>query len=136
MKKAVAFFMVGVFLAASLFVSPASALPPFKKAFEDKYVTNSSSTDFQAAFKTASCNTCHVKGKEKTARNAYGKYPVFPHKQQRRGDSKLSGFSERTAFAAEQLFCQPTVPQRHVVKAAEHRIDCAVLGMKASALDC
>ncbi|HEV2972626.1 MAG TPA: hypothetical protein VGY55_21850 [Pirellulales bacterium] len=72
MKKAVALSLVGVFLGASLFVSPASALPPFKKAFEDKYVTNSSSEGFKDAFKAASCNTCHVKGKDKKSRNAYG----------------------------------------------------------------
>ena len=71
MKKVVVLSIVGVFVAASLFVSPASALPQFKKAFEEKYVANGNA-DLQAAFKAASCNTCHVKGKDKKVRNEYG----------------------------------------------------------------
>lgn len=53
--------------------SPALALPDFKKAFEQKYVKPAGNPAFEAAFKTASCNTCHVKGKKKNVRNAYGK---------------------------------------------------------------
>jgi hypothetical protein len=72
MRKAVALALVAAYVAANLLVSPASALPQFKKAFEDKYVANSTSDDFKAAEKTASCNVCHVKGKDKKVRNAYG----------------------------------------------------------------
>jgi hypothetical protein len=50
-----------------------SAMPPFRKAFEDKYVKESSNADFQAAFKKSLCNTCHVQGKPKTENNVYGK---------------------------------------------------------------
>jgi hypothetical protein len=50
----------------------AKALAPFKKAFQEKYVDGSDSDDLKAAFKKASCNTCHVKGKKKDERNPYG----------------------------------------------------------------
>ena len=56
---------------ASLTTS-AHALAPFKKSFQKKYVAPSDNADLAAAFKKASCNTCHVKGKKKTERNAYG----------------------------------------------------------------
>jgi hypothetical protein len=73
MRKAVALALVVVYVAGNLLVSPASALPQFKKAFEEKYVTNSSSDEFKAAFKAAGCNVCHVKGAmDKKSRNAYG----------------------------------------------------------------
>ena len=73
MRKAVALALVAAYVAANLLVSPASALPQFKKAFEDKYVANSTSDDFKAAEKAAGCNVCHVKGaKDKKSRNAYG----------------------------------------------------------------
>jgi hypothetical protein len=53
---------------------PANALTEFRKAFEDKYAKNNpdSNEDFKKAVKTASCNVCHVKGKKKEERNAYG----------------------------------------------------------------
>ncbi len=73
MKKAVTLSLVALLLGASVFTSPANALPDFKKAFEAKYVTNSSSEAFKDAFKAAGCNVCHVKGNmDKKARNAYG----------------------------------------------------------------
>jgi hypothetical protein len=73
MKKVVTFSMVGLFLASSLFVSSAKALPDFKKAFEAKYVTNSSDEGFKDAFKATGCNVCHVKGNnDKKVRNPYG----------------------------------------------------------------
>jgi hypothetical protein len=73
MKKAVTLSMVALFLAGSVFTSPASALPDFKKAFEARYVTNSDNEQFKEAFKTAGCNVCHVKGNiDRKARNPYG----------------------------------------------------------------
>ena len=49
-----------------------SALSPFKKAFDEKYVKSSENDALKAAFKTASCNTCHVKGKKKDWLNGFG----------------------------------------------------------------
>jgi hypothetical protein len=73
MRKAVALALVAVYVAANLLVSPASALPDFKKAFEKRYATDSGSDEFKAAVKAAGCNVCHVKGApNKKARNAYG----------------------------------------------------------------
>lgn len=51
----------------------ASALPPFKKAFAEKYAAKHKSKEFQAAVKKASCNACHVKGAKKDVQNEYGK---------------------------------------------------------------
>lgn len=49
-----------------------SAFPPFKAAFQKKYV-DSNTEAFQAAFKAEGCNVCHVKGeKDKKKRNPYG----------------------------------------------------------------
>jgi uncharacterized protein YecT (DUF1311 family) len=72
MKKVLIASMAAMFLGSSLFVSPAKALPDFKKAFEAKYVSSSNSDDLKEAFKTAGCNVCHVKDKDKKFRNAYG----------------------------------------------------------------
>ncbi|MCA9189029.1 MAG: hypothetical protein R3E01_28060 [Pirellulaceae bacterium] len=53
--------------------SSASALAPFRKAFDDKYVKDSGDDAFKEAFKKEGCNTCHVKGKsDKKLRNDYG----------------------------------------------------------------
>ena len=63
---------LGAAVAVSAFSSNALALPEFKKAFEEKYVKKSKNAQFKADFKKAGCNTCHVKGKKKVMRNAYG----------------------------------------------------------------
>lgn len=60
--------VVSLFLVAG----KAQALPEFKVAFEKTYVATSGSAEFKAAAKKASCNICHVKGKEKDVRNVYG----------------------------------------------------------------
>jgi len=60
------------FLTVCFIVGTADALSPFKGAFDKKYVAESKNDDFKAAFKTRSCNVCHVKGEKKTVRNAYG----------------------------------------------------------------
>lgn len=67
--------VVGIcLLAAWLLTAGASfAFPPFKEAFQKKYVDGSNSEAFKAAFKAEGCNVCHVKGeKDKKKRNAYG----------------------------------------------------------------
>ena len=51
----------------------AHALPPFKKAFSEKYASKHKSKEFQSAVKKASCNVCHVKGAKKNVQNEYGK---------------------------------------------------------------
>jgi len=59
-------------LAVVLSGAAAYAFPPFKAAFEEKYV-KSGSPELQIAFKEAGCNTCHVKGAEsKKDKNPYG----------------------------------------------------------------
>ncbi len=70
MKKAIALVALAGFAASSIWVSSAQALPPFKNAFQQKYVN--ANPALKQAFNTASCNTCHVAGKPKTERNEYG----------------------------------------------------------------
>ncbi len=67
MKKIVAMLLIAGFVATTLLGSSASALPPFKKAFEEKYPA------LKADAEKAGCNICHVKGaKSKKDKNAYG----------------------------------------------------------------
>jgi hypothetical protein len=54
------------------FTETASAMPPFRKAFEDKYIQGKADPAFEAAYKKALCNLCHVQGKPKTENNLYG----------------------------------------------------------------
>jgi hypothetical protein len=72
--KTVGALLLGGFVALSFWASQVHAFPPFKKAFEKKYVAESTNDDFKDAEKAAGCSVCHVKGaKDKSARNAYGK---------------------------------------------------------------
>lgn len=70
--KPLACFSLAFFVVLGLMTPPASALTQFRKAFEEKYVAKSDNDDFKAAFKKATCNTCHVKGEKKDVRNKYG----------------------------------------------------------------
>jgi hypothetical protein len=58
-------------------ISPVRAMPPFKVAFDNKYVKESDSEDFKKLAKKESCNVCHLKGKKKEKGadhlNSYGK---------------------------------------------------------------
>jgi hypothetical protein len=73
MKKAVVLMLLGGIGAWAVLASSASALPPFKKAWEDKYGSNY--TDLAGSEKAVGggCNVCHVKGADKKQRNDYGK---------------------------------------------------------------
>jgi len=64
--------LLGVATVAAFSATPAFALPSFKKLFDQAYVAESGDAAFQEAFKKAGCNACHVKGKPKSMRNAYG----------------------------------------------------------------
>lgn len=67
--------IVGVATLATVRVETARAMPPFKKAFDAKYVKPDSANDKEKALaadvKKVNCNVCH-KGKSKKMRNAYG----------------------------------------------------------------
>ena len=71
MKKSM-LLALACLLGLALAAPPARALAPFKKAFQDKYVNKSDKEELKAAFKKAGCNTCHIRGEEKSKRNAYG----------------------------------------------------------------
>lgn len=54
------------------FATEASAIPKFRKAFEEKYIKSGDHPELAPAFKEAACNLCHVKGKPKSVHNSYG----------------------------------------------------------------
>ena len=70
MKK-LGLMMVCAVCALAFVVQSASAIPPFGKAFNAKYVEGNDNAAFVEAVKEAKCNVCH-KGTKKTDRNAYG----------------------------------------------------------------
>ena len=70
--KSSSVLVLAIIAAVSFAGSTTFAISPFKKAFDEKYVKSSGNAEFQAAFKTASCNTCHVKGERRDVVNAYG----------------------------------------------------------------
>ena len=63
-----------IILALSVLVLPAtaSAISPFKKAFDQKYIEKSENDEFKSEFKKTGCYTCHVKKQKKDWLNAYG----------------------------------------------------------------
>ena len=67
--------MVGIATLATFRVDTARAMPPFKKAFDAKYVKPDSADEKEKAFaaeaKKVNCNVCH-KCKSKKMRNDYG----------------------------------------------------------------
>ena len=69
--KRVFIAVVSVMFVCGLSINASQALPPFKKAFKEKYV-DSGPESLKADFKKASCNACHIKGEKKTKRNSYG----------------------------------------------------------------
>ncbi|GIW92144.1 MAG: hypothetical protein KatS3mg110_0185 [Pirellulaceae bacterium] len=72
------------------------ALPKFRQAFEKRYVDAAKNADFAEAVKKEGCNVCHVKGEQKSVRNAYGKVlaDLIPGDAQERlkaaGDNKAA----------------------------------------------
>jgi hypothetical protein len=77
MKNACLLALVGFTVGTLLARLPlATAVEPFKKEFDAKYVKKDGTTDaeknFAAAAEKAKCNVCHV-GKSKKNRNEYGK---------------------------------------------------------------
>ena len=71
MKNVCMCLVLGLMTIAWSFQS-ASALPPFNKAWTEKYVEGNSNAKFVEAVGTAKCNVCH-EGTSKKMHNAYGK---------------------------------------------------------------
>jgi len=73
LPRALAALVVGAILAKA---QCALAIPPFWAQFEAKYVKKDATDEKQKAFAATlvetKCNVCHIKGKEKKERNAYG----------------------------------------------------------------
>ena len=59
-------------MAAATACSRAGARAEYKKAFEELYTTQDANPKFVKSVEAAKCNVCHT-GKNKKARNAYGK---------------------------------------------------------------
>jgi len=71
MKKLIVSLVCGAVFYC-LCADSAWALPPFKKAFDLKFVKKSGNDALIAEFKKKKCFTCHIKGKKKTHHNAFG----------------------------------------------------------------
>ena len=72
--KNIGLTLLAVLVAFGSFATQTSlALPPFKKAFTEKYADKEESPDFNKVVRKAGCNACHVKGeKDKHVKNEYG----------------------------------------------------------------
>ncbi len=64
--------LISAAIMAVSFSGSASALPEFKKAFQEKYTDKEANPEFYDVVKKAGCNVCHIKGEDKDKRNAYG----------------------------------------------------------------
>ena len=76
--KAARLLLLGGIITLGYWASQAQALPPFKKAFEQKYAAIINNPAFKDTFQV-SCNVCHVKGEAKTVRSDYGKAAFQVH---------------------------------------------------------
>ncbi len=72
---------------------PSYAVPPFWKAFEERYVTGNENAAAAETFSKAKCNVCHVDGEKKTVRNPYG--------------VQLSELLEKDNFKKDRLDAEP-----------------------------
>lgn len=71
MRK-ISLIVLGGLVILGLFTSESHALPPFKKAFDAKYVQPANDPVFAKDAEAAGCMICHVKGAKKSVRNPYG----------------------------------------------------------------
>ena len=63
---------LGVAFALHLSVQTVHAIPPILEQFQAKYVSEDQNPALAELVKSAKCNICHVQGKAKSMRNAYG----------------------------------------------------------------
>ena len=111
---------VGLIIAVAFVAGPvrqASALPPFFKEFQAKYVKAESADEKDKAFaatvtQTAKCNVCHAAGEDKKARNAYGK--------------QLATILKKDNFKADRLKAEPEKCTAEIIAALD-----AVAAMKS-----
>lgn len=97
MRTCLFIFLVSM-VTVSVLKGTATALPPFKKAFDQKYVKKSDDDAYKKAFKKAACYTCHVKGKKKDWLNLYGQElaKLVPgNAKQRLDEAKKKASNER-----------------------------------------
>ncbi len=62
-----------LFSVSAIFCSSAGALPPFKKAFGEKYTDKEKDPEYFNLVRKTGCEVCHVKGEKKNIQNAYGR---------------------------------------------------------------
>ncbi len=90
-------------------LSTAQAIPPFMKAFLSKYAKTESENEQEKEFATllvesAKCNVCHVQGKPKKQRNAYGDELAKLLKKASFSSDRLDAEPEQTAAEMEAAF--------------------------------
>jgi hypothetical protein len=89
-------------------VPAAQALPPFFKEFQDAYLKPDSEDEQEKAFaalviEQVKCNVCHMAGKPKKMRNAYG--------------TQLSELLKKDNFKADRLKAEPDKVKEEIVAA-------------------
>lgn len=103
-------WLVGGLLAAFALAESAWALPKFRQAFEKRYVDAQKNAAFAEAVKKEGCNVCHVKGEQKSQRNAYGKVlaDLIPGDAQQRlkdaGEAGKAAEEEKLLKELEEAF--------------------------------
>jgi hypothetical protein len=98
MKNIVTFILLISMVMVSGLTDTASAIAPFKKAFDEEYVKKSNNEEFSKVFKKTGCYTCHVKKKKKDWLNLYGQEiaKLIPgNAKQRLDEAKIKGTEAR-----------------------------------------
>ncbi len=72
MKK-LAMTTLVLFSVSGMVCPSARALPPFKKAFGEKYTDKETNPEYFDLVRKTGCEVCHVKGQKKNIQNAYGR---------------------------------------------------------------
>jgi hypothetical protein len=95
-------------LATGLWTRAAWAMPPFFKEFQATYLKADSSDENEKAFaalviEKVKCNVCHLAGKPKKMRNAYG--------------TQLSEILKKDNFKADRLKAEPDKVKEEIVAA-------------------
>ena len=108
--RSVVLVAVGFAMAASCGLQSAQAIPPFLKEFQGKYTKPESEDPKDQEFaklvnETTKCNVCHVKGKSKKERNAYG--------------SELAKLLKKDNFKGDRLKAEPEKASAEIVAAFE-----------------
>lgn len=97
--------LVFAILIPGVLAGPCFAIPPFWKAFEQKYVTDNDNAAAAEAFAKAKCNVCHVEGQKKSERNPFG--------------VQLSELLDKDNFKKDRLDAEPDKANQEIFAALD-----------------